>query len=222
MKRPPPIAEFTPDHSEGPLRQPESPIIGLARYKRLWQMLISGLIIGLVVSVLMTGFVKARGSARLSDCMGRQRVLGSSLEMYREDHDSRLPPGPLWRWALSGYVDLVGGTTESVEDLGRRARPRGFSSPMRCVGNQTTIPISYLYVDPAEFLRTYPDLVDEPTLPVLVDEVHHRSVVVLRTDWGCEALDRKLWTDQRAGRYHLVRRPDWQQTFAYYVPAPAP
>jgi len=221
MKRPPPIADFTPDHSQGPLRGPASAVFGLVRYKRLWQMLISGLVIALVVIVLMTGFQKARLSARVTDCLGRERVLGNALEMYRNDHDSHLPPGPLWRWAVSGYVDKVGFATEGIDDIGRRARPRGFSSPMRCLGNRTTIPISYLYLDSSEFRVPYPDLMDDPSVPVLVDEVHHHSVIVLRGDWSGEALDRRAWLDQRAGTYHIVRRPDWQRTFAFYVPHPS-
>ncbi len=222
MKRPPPIAEFTPDHSEGPLRPPEPAIFGLVRYKRLWQMLVSAAIIVLAATVLMTGFFKARGSARLTDCMGRARILGQALEMYRNDHDSHLPPGPVWRWAVSGYVDMVGGTTEGVQDIGRTVHPRSFSSPMRCLANQTTIPISYLYLNPSELAPRYPDLVDEPSVPVIVDEVHHRHVVVLRADWGCEAVDRQTWVDERANKYHLIRRPDWQRTFAFYVPPPQP
>ncbi|MBM3147858.1 MAG: hypothetical protein FJ000_08200, partial [Actinobacteria bacterium] len=157
---------------------------------------------------------------RVTDCLGRERVLGNALEMYRNDHDSRLPPAAIWRWAVSGYVDKVGFTTEGVEDIGRRARPRGFSSPMRCLANRTTIPISYLYLDSSEYRDAYPDLTDAPTAPVLVDEVHHHSVVLLRADWSAEALDRRAWVDQRAGTYHVVRRPDWERTFAYQVQPP--
>jgi len=223
MKRPPPIADFTPDHSEGRLAGPAPAELGLVRYKRIWQMLISGVIIGLVGFVLITGYYKARGSARLSDCMGRERVLGQALEMYRNDNESRLPPGANWRWAVSSYVDLIGGATEGVEDIGRTVRPvRGFSSPMRCLANRTTVPISYLYLDPSELRMQYPDLVDDPRLPILVDEVHHRSVAVLRNDWSCSAVDRRAWVDERAAQFHIVRRPDWERTFAYYVPPPPP
>jgi len=221
MKRPPSVHEFQPDHTEGRLLGPEPAELGLARYKRIWQILISGLIIGVVAFIMMGAFLKARGPARLTDCMGRQRVLGQALEMYRQDNDTRLPPAAVWRWAISDHVDMVGGLTESVEDVGRVARPpRGFSSPMRCLANQTTIPISYLYLDPTELQPQYPDVADRSDLPVLVDETHHRSVVVLGADGSSHVVQRPKWVEDRENTYHIARRPDWQNTFAYYVAAP--
>ena len=220
MKRPPSVHEFKPAHTEGHLLGPEPAELGLVRYKRIWQILISGLIVGVVAFILMGAFLKARGPARLTDCMGRQRVLSQSLEMYRQDNDARLPPGPVWRWAVSDYVDMVGGATEGVEDMGRVVRPRSFSSPMRCLANQTTIPISYLYLDPTELQARYPDVADQSDLPVLVDETHHRSVVVLGADGSSHVVPRTEWVEDRANAYHIARRPDWQDTFAYYVPAP--
>jgi len=221
MKRPPSVHEFKPVHTEGHLVGPDAAHLGLARYKRIWQMLISGAIIGLVVLVLILTYYKAEGPARLTDCLGRERVLGNALEMYRSDNGNRMPPAAVWRWAISAHVDLVGGPTEGMEDVGRTLRPRGFSSPMRCLGNRTTVPISYLYADPAEFRATCPELYEDPATPVLVDEVNHRSVPVLRTDGSCASVSRTDWVNQRASTYHLVRRPDWQRTFAYYVAPPA-
>jgi hypothetical protein len=220
MKRPPSVHEFQPVHTEGRLVGPDAAQLGLARYKRIWQMLISGAIIGLVVLVLILTFVKAEGPARLTDCLGRERALGNALGMYRSDNDNRLPPAAVWRWAISANLDMLGIGTDGMEDIGRTIRPRGFSSPMRCLGNRTTVPISYLYVDPSEYRATYPDLFEDPAIPVLVDEVNHRSVPVLRTDWSCAAVSRTDWVNQRASVYHLIRRPDWQQTFAYYVAPP--
>jgi type II secretory pathway pseudopilin PulG len=221
MKRPPAVHEFKPDHTDGRIIGPAPADLGLGRYKRIWQMLISGCIIGLLATLLITTYFKAQVPARLTDCMGRVRVLGNALEMYRDDYGSRLPPGPIWRWAISDYVDKVGGATEGVEDIGRRARPRGFSSPMRCLANHTTIPISYFYLDPAE-LSAYATLADESSLPVLVDEINHRRVVVLRADSSCQAVDRLQWVNERRDVYHISRRPDWERTFAYEALPPPP
>jgi len=221
MKRPPAVHEFKPTLTEGRLAGPEPAALGFARYKRIWQMLISGCIIGIVVLALILTYFKAEGPARLTDCLGRERVLGNALEMYRTDNGNQMPPAAIWRWAISEHVDMLGMGTDGVEDIGRTIRPRGFSSPMRCLGNRTTIPISYFYADPVEFRAYYPELYDEPRAPVLVDEVHHRSVTVLRTDWSCGAVSRTDWVRDRGSVYHLVRRPDWEQTFAYYVSPPA-
>jgi hypothetical protein len=222
MDRPPALHEFKPDHTDGRIIGPAPAELGLGRYKRIWQMLISGCIIGFLATLLITAYFKAQGPAHLTDCMGRARILGNALDMYRSDYDLRLPPAAIWRWAVSDYVDMVGGTTEAVEDTGRRARPpRGFSSPMRCLANHSTIPISYLYLDPDE-LSAYRGLADESSLPVLVDEMNHRRVVVLRADWSCQAVDRLQWVNDRRDVYHINRRPDWERTFAYQAMPPPP
>lgn len=220
FKQPPPVHEFRPVHTEGRLLGPPPAELGLGRYKRIWQILISGMIIGVTALLLITGYFRAQAPARLADCMGRARILGNAFEMYRMDYGSRLPPAPVWRWAISEYVDMVGGATDGTEDIGRLARPRGFSSPMRCLANQTTIPISYFYLDPWELQFNYPDIADDSSIPVLVDEINHRSVVVLRADWSCKPESRETWANMRAHVYHIMRRPDWQRTFAYTVIPP--
>jgi len=214
MKRPPSVHEFKPVHTEGQIIGPAQAELGLVRYRRLIQLVVCGSVIGLMACLLITNYYRARGPARLTDCVGRQRVLGNALEMYRGDNGSQLPPGPAWRWAVSDYLDMVGGNTEGLEDLGRRARPRSFSSPMRCLANQTTIPISYFYLDPAEVWQT-PERREDPGNPVLVDEINHRSVVVLRADWSSQAVPREDWMTERSDVLHIARRPDWRQTFAY-------
>ena len=219
MKRPPPPHEFKPTHTDGRIIGPDAAELGLGRYKRVSQLVVCGTIIGLIAYMLVTQYYQARGPARLSDCMGRLRVLGNALEMYRGDYAFRLPPGPVWRYAISGYVDMVGGNTEGIADLGRSARPRGFSSPMRCLANQTTNPISYFYLDPAEMRRT-PELQDDSNLPVLVDETNHPRVVVLRSEWSTEAVKREDWVRERNDAWRIRRRPDWSTTFAYYTLPP--
>ena len=115
MKRPPSEHEFKPTLTEGRLQGPDAARLGFARYKRIWQMLISGCIIGVVALALILGYHKAEGPARLSDCLGRERILGNALELYRSDY-SRLPPAAIWRWAISENVDMLGVATDGSED----------------------------------------------------------------------------------------------------------
>ncbi|MGQ9730498.1 MAG: hypothetical protein ACUVX8_04420 [Candidatus Zipacnadales bacterium] len=215
MKRPPPVHEFQPPHTEGTLLGPPPARLGLGRYKRIWQLLICGTIILSVMTLFTFSFYKARGPALEADCLGRERMLGSALEQYRTDHDLRLPLAPTWRWAISNYVDMVGGETEGIESVRRTTGlPRGYSSCMRCLANETTIPISYFYLDPREMAGN-PNLEDAVELPLLVDEVHHRRVMILRNDYSCRPVDRQAWITERENTLHIKRRPDWQYTFAY-------
>jgi hypothetical protein len=214
MKRPPAVHVFQPPHSEGQLLGPEPAELGLKKYKRAINMIVSGAIIGLIAFMVISNYYHARGPARVADCMGRLRVLGNALSMYEADN-TFMPPGPVWRWGVSDYVDAVGGTTRDVDDYARSMQPRGFSSPMRCLGNETTIPISYLYLDPLEVAQVW-QAQEAAELPVLVDEVHHRSVVALRSDWSQRSLTRQAWFHERREVLQIARRPDWQDTFAYY------
>ncbi len=221
MQRPPPIHEFKPDFAGGgKLVGPPPAELGPVRYKRIIQLLVAGIIIGTVAAMLITVYYKARRPALMADCMGRLRMLAQAFEMYGMDHGQCAPPAASWRWAISEYVDMVGGQDEGVEEVRRLAKPRGFSSSMRCLANRTTYPISYFYVEPGD-LGLSPQLGDEPTAPLLVDEMHHPKVIVLRQDSSCARLDPGVWVDQRGDYWQIARRPDWQYTFAYMSLRPA-
>ena len=193
--------------------------LGPSKYKQIQQILIGGIIIGIVGLMMIHAFYKARSPAYVADCMGRLHSLGQALAIYSADHSMRLPPGPQWRYAVSPYVDHVGGETEGIEGARRLARPRGFSSPMRCKANTTTNPISYFYLDPAEVGYVH---LDEPDIPVLVDEVHHAKIVLLRSDWSCHTAEREAWVTRRMDELQIARRPDWPDTFAYVSVKPPP
>ena len=219
--RPPPPHELKPSHTDGELVGRAPGEFGPSKYKHIQQILIGGIIIGIIGMLMIHAFYKARRPAYMTDCIGRLHILGQAFEMYAGDHEMRLPPGPAWRYALSPYIDDVGGTSEQAEEARRLARPRGFSSPMRCQANRTTNPISYFYLDPVELGYVH---LDEPGMPVLVDETHHPKVIVLRSDWSCHTMEREAWVAQRAEELQIARRSDWPDTFAYVSikPPPAP
>ena len=214
MRKAPPVHEFQPIHTEGHMVGPAPADLGPGRYKNIQQILIGAIIIGAVAFLMIEGFYKARRPAYMADCIGRLHVLAQAFDMYSTDHAGYLPPAASWRWAVSDYVDAVGGQSEEVGQVRRSAKPRGFSSPMRCLGNRTATPISYFYVDPVE-LRISGKMGDQPEAPLLVDELHHPKVIALQQDSSCARLDRGEWLKQRRDDLQIARRPDWQNTFAY-------
>jgi hypothetical protein len=221
--RPPPPEELKPSHTSGELVGRLPGELGPSKYKQIQQILIGGIIIGIVGALMIQTYYKARRPAYVADCMGRLHSLGQALEMYSSDYSLCPPPGPRWRYAINPYLDRLGGKTEGIEDARRLARPRGWSSAMRCLANKGTNPISYFYVDPVELGSMH---LDEPGWPVLVDETYHSKVLVLRSDWSCHTLDREAWLQERQDQLEIARRPDWPKTFAYVSvkapPAPPP
>jgi len=218
MRRPPPDHEFKPDFAAGgKLVGPSPAELGPVRYthlKRIQQIMVCGIIMGSVAVMVINGYYKARRPALMADCMGRMHTLAQAFQMYAMDNGQCLPPAPYWRWAISEYVDMVGGQSEELDNIRRMRKARGFSSPMRCLANRTTYPISYLYVEPGD-LGLSQQLGDEPTAPLLVDEIHHPKVIVLRQDSSCARLDPRVWLRERAEAWQIARRPDWPYTFAY-------
>jgi hypothetical protein len=217
--RPPPPHELEPSHTQGELVGRAPGQLGPSRYKQIQQILIGGIIIGIVGLMMINAFYKARRPAYMADCMGRLHSLGQALEMYSADHGMRLPPGASWRYAASPYMDQLGGVTEGIEQARRLARPRGFSGPMRCLANRSTNPISYFYLDPTEL--GYQRL-DEPDLPVLVDETNHPKVIILQSDWSCRTTEGGTWANERRTTLQIARRSDWSDTFAYVSTRPPP
>jgi hypothetical protein len=217
--RPPPPAEIKPSHTSGELVGRLAGELGPSKYKQNQQILIGGIIIGAVGVLMIQAYYKARRPAYIADCLGRLHSLGQALEMYSSDYSMCLPPGPRWRYAISPYLDKLGGTTEGIEDARRLAKPRGWSTAMRCLANKGTTPVSYLYADPVElgYVR-----LDEPGLPVLVDEAYHPKVILLRGDWSGHTTDREDWTKERQEELQIARRPDWRETFAYVSVKPPP
>lgn len=193
--------------------------LGPSKYKQIQQILIGGIIIGIVGLLLIQGYSKARRPAYVADCMGRLHSLGQALEMYSSDHGMRLPPGPRWRYAVTPYLDRLGGMMEDIGSGRRIARPRGWSTAMRCLANKGTNPVSYFYVDPVQLGYMH---LDEPGSPVLVDETYHAKVIALRGDWSCHTLEREAWLQERQEQLQIARRSDWADTFAYISVKPPP
>ncbi len=181
MRRPPSVHEFQPDHATGKLLGRMAAELGPDRYKRLLQIIVGGIVILIMATMVINGYYKAKRPALLADCMGRARMLGQAIEMYTMDNE-RPPLADNWRYGLSHYCDQVGGMDEAAKDAGRRMKARGFSSPMRCLGNQSATPISFFYLERSEMRLRNAVAPITTMLPLLVDEVHHLKVVVLRED----------------------------------------
>jgi len=220
MRRPPPVHEFRPIHTDGRIIGPAPADVSPSRYKNIQQILIGALIVGAVAFMMVGGYSKARRPAYMADCTGRLHVLAQAFEMYAMDHGQYLPAASYWRYAVSDYVDAVGGQNKDLEGAARRAGPRGFSSPMRCLGNHSTNPISYFYLDPQD-LAQGPRLGDVPEAPLLIDEVYHPKVIALRQDGSCAQIVRQAWLAERQNTWQVARRPDWPSTYAYMSARPA-
>ena len=154
----------------------------------------------------------------MADCQGRLRILAQAFEMYATDNNGFYPVADSWRYAISEYIDLVGVQTSDGETVRRTAKPRGFSSPMRCLGNHSVVPISYFYLSPDDFQAAGGE--DAPGTPMLVDEVNHPKVMVLSCDSSCRRVDPMTWIAERDGPLQIARRPDWRKTFAYMSTRP--
>ncbi|HJN18032.1 MAG TPA: hypothetical protein QGH10_21210 [Armatimonadota bacterium] len=216
MRRAPSVHEFEQDHTTGNLLGRIESDLGPGRWKRLAQIIIGGGVIAILGLMVINGYYKARKPALLADCMGRVRMLGQAVQMYSNDNDFRAPLAANWRYGLSSYCDVVGGMDEAVTEVRTTTKARGFSSPMRCLGNQTVTPISYFYLNGAELWGRM-DTQTLGTHPVLVDEVHHAKVVILRDDTSAHTIEPEEWVNLRQNELHIARRRDWRSTFAYYV-----
>ncbi|MGV3720450.1 MAG: hypothetical protein ACO1SX_06015 [Actinomycetota bacterium] len=59
--------------------------------------------IAILAAVLVPSFATAREAARKSLCMSRAKQMSTSLLMYAQDYDQRLPPTRSWQTAVAPY-----------------------------------------------------------------------------------------------------------------------
>lgn len=61
----------------------------------LLELMIVIFILAILMAMMIPNWVKAKYRAHLSGCMQNERAIATAMEVYRTEHDSYPPPGPI-------------------------------------------------------------------------------------------------------------------------------
>jgi type II secretory pathway pseudopilin PulG len=179
----------------------------LRAYTRIVELLVVGVIVGMVVVVVWPAYVGVRESAYITTCLSKLNGLGLALDMYRMDH-ADYPPAGVWHEALRANIGPL----------------KSGAKPFKCRADPTDAPTSYFYLDdslipPEQYVWPATET------PWLVDELHHPlKATILWRDHHQTVVDKLEWVRMRNEKYRIgqdIEHPEWM-CFVPRMPSVSP
>jgi len=156
------------------------------------------LIIAIVASWMISTFVRARQTARITTCLENLNQIGYAIQLYHLDYDA-YPPSESWYDALRARL----GPLKPSED------------PLKCGADNTADPVSYHYL--ARSFLPYDQQTKSPcTIPLVVDETYHANkATVLWYDYHQTAISKAQWVHTRSAVLGIRRDTTHPDRFRY-------